>query len=176
MAARALGANPDCLIIDGRAEATTLPDHNIDLITVAQAINWFEPEPTKAEFWRILKPGGWLAIIRNYETDPEVGEALERIFPPETDTLQFKSGSNTPRNFYYGGDDYLRQSFAFTNQATWEQFLGAHSSASYAPDEESPLYASFERAAKEVFDRFSTGGVMVTHAATELYLGQIRET
>jgi SAM-dependent methyltransferase len=65
MAFKALGRYPTCQIIDGSAEATTLAAGSIDLIAVAQAIHWFEPAPARTEFVRILKPGGWLALLRN---------------------------------------------------------------------------------------------------------------
>jgi hypothetical protein len=38
-------------MIDGRAEATTLATHSIDLIAVAQAIGWFDPQPAKDKFF-----------------------------------------------------------------------------------------------------------------------------
>jgi ubiquinone/menaquinone biosynthesis C-methylase UbiE len=172
IAARDLGAYPSCHIVAGRAEATTLPDQAVDLITVAQAIQWFEPQPTRTEFLRILKPGGWLALLRNYGTNDELSEALEAVFPEETDTSALMK--RPPKRFYYGGDHFLKQTFAFTSQGTWEEFIGALSTASDAPDEGSPLYAAFEGAARSVFGRFSSGGLLESHLVTELYLGQIR--
>ncbi len=56
---------PKLNVIAGTAEATGLPDHSIDLITVAQAMHWFDLDKTRAEFARILKPGGWCAVIYN---------------------------------------------------------------------------------------------------------------
>jgi len=173
IAASELGAYPSCHIVDGRAEATTLPDQSIDLITVAQSTNWFDPQPTKIEFSRILKPGGWLALLRNYGTDDKVGEALEEVFPAESDTAALMRGRGTPRSLYYGSGDFTLQTFPFTTQRTWGEFIGSLSTASYAPDERSPLYADFERAARRVFDRFSSGGLLESHGETELYLGQV---
>lgn len=43
------------------AEASGLPDAGIALITVAQALHWFELEAFYAEARRVLKPGGLLA-------------------------------------------------------------------------------------------------------------------
>ena len=43
---------------DGSAEASTLPANSIDLITAGQAFHWFVAEQARAEFVRILKPGG----------------------------------------------------------------------------------------------------------------------
>lgn len=56
---------PKFTLIDGAAEAIGLPDHSVDLITVAQAMHWFDLKKTRAEFNRILKPGGWCAVIYN---------------------------------------------------------------------------------------------------------------
>lgn len=45
------------------AEKTNFPDHSFDLITVAQAIHWFDFDAFYAEVRRTLKPGGILAVI-----------------------------------------------------------------------------------------------------------------
>ncbi len=51
--------------VAGTAEATTLPDNCADFITVAQAFHWFDRESARREFQRILKPGGWVALVWN---------------------------------------------------------------------------------------------------------------
>jgi SAM-dependent methyltransferase len=173
IAADTLGGYPSCHIVDGRAEATTLADDSVDLITAAQATGWFEPQPTRAEFLRVLKPGGWFAELVNRGTDDALGKALEPIYPPETDTSTLMKRRGTPLTFYYGHADFYRWTFAFTTRHTWETFIGALSTASYAPHENSAFYADFERAARRVFDCFSTDGVLTASAVTELCLGQM---
>lgn len=175
IAARELDAHPGCHVVDGRAEATTLPDHSVDLITAAQAMHWFEPQPTRVEFLRILKPGGWLAILRNYGADDALSAVLAKMFPEgnSLDTAPLMKGRGTPPSFYYGGDTYLKQVFPFTTRSTREAFIGSLSTASYAPDRGSPWYADFERAANCVFDRLSCDGWLESRGATELYLGHI---
>ena len=37
----------------------------VDIITAAQSFHWFRPEEAREEFARILKPGGWLALVWN---------------------------------------------------------------------------------------------------------------
>ncbi len=56
----------------GQAEATGLPTAYADAVLSAQAFHWFDPEPTLAEFHRILKPGGWAVLMWNErdERDP----------------------------------------------------------------------------------------------------------
>lgn len=44
------------------AEASGLPAGTVDLVTVAQALHWFDLERFYAEVRRVLKPGGVLAI------------------------------------------------------------------------------------------------------------------
>lgn len=53
-------------IIDGTAEATTLPDHSIDVLTIAHALHWFNLEAFRAECHRIVKPGGLVVAIYNH--------------------------------------------------------------------------------------------------------------
>jgi len=168
-----LGGYPSRHVVDGRAEATTLADDSVDLIVVAQALGWFEPQLTRAEFLRILKSGGWFAELVNRDTDDELGEALEPIFPTETDTTTLMKRRGTPISFYYGHKGFQKWSFAFTTRHTWATFIGVLSTASYAPLETSALYADFARAAKRVFERFSADGILTSNAVTELHLGHM---
>jgi len=51
--------------VAGTAEATTLPDHSMGIVTAAQAAHWFDRTKARREFVRILKPGGWTVLIWN---------------------------------------------------------------------------------------------------------------
>lgn len=66
------------------AEATTLPAHSCDTITVAQALHWFELEAFYAEVRRVLKQRGVLAVwaYNELRISPEV-DALVRRFHDE---------------------------------------------------------------------------------------------
>mmetsp|Transcript_2368 Transcript_2368/g.7147 ORF Transcript_2368/g.7147 Transcript_2368/m.7147 type:complete len:275 (+) Transcript_2368:224-1048(+) len=54
-------AKPNVEFQEGTAESTGLPDSSVDLVTVAQALHWFDQPRAFAEFARVLKPGGVLA-------------------------------------------------------------------------------------------------------------------
>jgi len=43
-------------------EKTTLPDHSVDLITVAQAVHWFDRDTFYWELRRVGKPGAVVAV------------------------------------------------------------------------------------------------------------------
>jgi SAM-dependent methyltransferase len=76
---------------DGSGEATGLPEHSVDLVTVAQAFHWMRPDEALREFHRILKPGGRLAHVWNIQdrADPFTAgycAAMERhaVDPPRS--------------------------------------------------------------------------------------------
>lgn len=60
-----------------RAEQTSFDDYQFDLITVAQAIHWFEFDKFYNEVKRTLKPGGVIAVI-GYHL-PRINEQIDRI-------------------------------------------------------------------------------------------------
>jgi ubiquinone/menaquinone biosynthesis C-methylase UbiE len=53
--------------IAATAEATSLADHSVDVVTAGQAFHWFEREQARREFLRILVPMGWVVLIWNIQ-------------------------------------------------------------------------------------------------------------
>ena len=54
---------PEIPCLESSGEATALPAHSVDLVTVAQAFHWLDEEKFKKEMMRILRPEG-----KTYET------------------------------------------------------------------------------------------------------------
>ncbi|MBT8077361.1 MAG: class I SAM-dependent methyltransferase [Gammaproteobacteria bacterium] len=79
------------------AEESGLADHSVDLITVAQALHWFDIDAFFAEAQRVLAAGGVLAVW-SYErctVNPEIDrivdavfDAVEQFWPPERDIVE----------------------------------------------------------------------------------------
>jgi len=65
MRAACAEAVPGVPVLDGTAEAIPAGDGSLDVVTVAQAFHWFRPAPALAEIARVLRPGGWLAVVRH---------------------------------------------------------------------------------------------------------------
>ena len=72
----------------GRAETTGFEDNTFDLITVAQAVHWFDFEKFYAEVRRVAKPNATIAIW---------GYGMMRFHDEEVDNLI--------QNFYHGVTD-----------------------------------------------------------------------
>jgi SAM-dependent methyltransferase len=64
------------------AEQSCLDSNSIDLITVAQALHWFELEAFFAEARRVLRPGGVLAVWSYGLTrvDPEIDAVIHYLY------------------------------------------------------------------------------------------------
>jgi SAM-dependent methyltransferase len=58
-----LAAYPNFRMAEGGAEATTLDQASVDFVAAGQAFHWFKPQEARAEFLRILKPGGWTVLV-----------------------------------------------------------------------------------------------------------------
>jgi SAM-dependent methyltransferase len=63
----------------GPAEVSGLPDRSVDLVTVAQALHWFDVEAFHIEAWRVLRPGGVIAMW-TYPRPRFVDAALDARF------------------------------------------------------------------------------------------------
>lgn len=58
-------AVPEARAMDGTAEAIPVGDGSVDAIVVAQAFHWFDGPAALAEFHRVLRPDGRIALIWN---------------------------------------------------------------------------------------------------------------
>jgi hypothetical protein len=166
-----------CTVLDGTAEAIPLLSETVDLIAVAQAIHWFEPEAARDEFRRIARSGGWLALLRNYGTDEVLGRELATLMVEENgvDTGHAaRRPESKPVSYYFGGNEPLTQIFPFVLHEPCETFIGSLCSASFTPEEGHPLYPRFEREARVLFDRLSVDGLLTVRGQTELCVGRVQ--
>jgi SAM-dependent methyltransferase len=61
LAARSSGVS----VVAGSAEALPVDSSSVDLVTVSSAWHWFDHDRAAAEFARVLRPGGRLAVFWN---------------------------------------------------------------------------------------------------------------
>ncbi|TJZ72067.1 class I SAM-dependent methyltransferase [Chitiniphilus eburneus] len=78
----------------GVAERTGLPDAAFDVVTAGQCWHWFQRVDAAREAWRLLRPGGMLALA-HYDWLPLPGnmvEATERLILQHNPTWQGAGG------------------------------------------------------------------------------------
>lgn len=158
--------------IDGRAEATTLARASVDFVTAGQAAHWFEADAARAEFGRILKPGGWLMLVWN-ERRREPGfmseyETLIARHAPE------RSRIDTARiSRLFGGSGWRMAGFDHQQTLDAEGLRGRVASSSYTP---LPGTAEFRALMAEVdalFARHQREGRVTIAYDTEVYYGRL---
>src|SRR6266704_379281 len=144
--------------VAGSAEATTLAATSVDFITAGQAFNWFEPEKTRAEFRRILRPQGWVVAIWNFrEMETPFARAYEDIL------VKYGTDYTRVRDSYPKGHDvqrfflcvdFLHHTVPNVQFLDWDGLAGRLRSGSYVPQEGHANFAPMMDALREPFRRY----------------------
>lgn len=176
-AERLLAGYPAFASVDGTAEATTLPAASIDLITAGQAFHWFKQAPTRAEWRRILRPDGWVALIWNVRRDDtDFLRDYEAVLQAHaTDYNEVRHGNVSDEDlagFYGPGGPRLRR---LPNRQLFDLagLIGRVFSSSYTPEPGHPGYEPLRVALAELFERHQRDGQVAFEYETRLYFGRL---
>jgi SAM-dependent methyltransferase len=177
---RVLAAHEPALeVVEGSAEATTLPDASLDLIVVGRAMHWFDWPRAHQEFRRILRPDGWVLVATNGHRDngaPVSNRLSEILRTWRTDSAE----ADTRRDF----NDRLRE---FLDTPNWQRttlhhsmtidfttLLGYAESLSAIPRPGECWYDGMLAELRAVFEEYQRDGRLVTPLACQLFLGRLR--
>jgi SAM-dependent methyltransferase len=163
--------------IDASAEATTLDDASVDFITAGQSFHWFQPDTTKAEFRRILKPNGWIVVAWNdRDLDTPFATAYENLLVQfGTDYKRVKDAypeKSAMEQFFAGGSVNTR-SLPNEQQFDLEGLIGRVRSSSYAPQEGHPNYEPMMAAIQDLFRANEKDGRVRMEYSTHVYYGRL---
>ena len=172
-----LGQYPGFKSVKGDSENTTLPDESIDLIAAAQAFHWFRPEPTKTEFKRVIKPGGYAALIWNIrlvDSTPFLVEYEQFIMDNANDYAAVRHENVTDRDI---GDffDGSFESGEFDNVQVFD-FDGLNGrlfSSSYMPAQSSPSVEKVEAKLRGLFEKHARGGKIEIPYTTKIFYSKL---
>ncbi|NJN87675.1 MAG: class I SAM-dependent methyltransferase [Leptolyngbyaceae cyanobacterium SL_7_1] len=121
------------------AEETRLPDRSVDLLICCQSFHWFRPEASLAEFHRVLKPGGRIALMWN---DRDLNDAFtceySQILRSGSDQSIFdRSDRKSSDALAYNPrfTNFRRHNFSHRYQVDLERLIGLTLSASYTQKE-----------------------------------------
>jgi len=164
--------------VDGKADATGLPDASVDLVTVAQAFHWFDQETTRREFARILRPRGLAAIwwnsrrltgtrfLEGYETLlPQFGTDYASVAERYTDDERMRA--------WFGAGFCGSARFEHAQRLDFEALRGRLMSSSYAPQAGHPQHEPMLRALRELFDSCAEQGTVSFDYDTRIFAGHM---
>jgi SAM-dependent methyltransferase len=177
--ARLLAGFPHFTAIEGAAEATTLPDASVDLVTAGQAFHWFAPTATRREFARVLKPDGWVALVWNERRAAgsaflEGFDALLRRYAPEYEASSHrKVEAAAIAAFFAPGRVELRQ---FETAQVFDEagIAGRLLSSSYAPEPGHPNHRPMLAALSNLVARSGRAGRVTLAYDTKVWFGRLR--
>lgn len=173
-----LAAYPRFTNVSGIAEATTLPEKSIDIITVAQAAHWFDPEKARREFMRILKPGGWTVLLWNdRRTDStEFQRQYEQLLKKYgTDYEEVRQrGMVVAIEAFFAGSSFPTREFEYRQTFDYAGLEGRLLSSSYAPQQGEAQHEPMLRELRRIFDANQISGRIPFDHDTRVYYGQLK--
>ena len=165
--------------LPGTAEATTLPDAAADLLIAGQAFHWFDVPKAAIEARRVLRGGGWAALIWNDR------QSTGSAFLAGYEALLRTHGIDYARVIHRHVDDQaISQFFApaqphvatFDNPRALERedLLALAGSASYLPAPGDPRHTAMLTALNALFDLHAKDGAVQMMYRTRMHYAQPR--
>ena len=164
--------------VDGTAEATGLAAQSVALVTVGQALHWFDRPRARAEFARILRPGGWCLIA--YNNRSQSGSPFHCAYEQ---ILQRYGTDYAAVASRYLDEAQLRAFFApgamacttLVNVQTMdlEALIGRIVSSSYMPQAGHPRYTAMIADVERMFADHATDGRVCMEYECVLSFGQL---
>lgn len=160
---------PKLRCIAGTAESTGLSAGSIDLVTVAQAMHWFDLERTRTEFARILRPGGWCAVLYNNRrlSGDVFHEAYEQFLLEHGIDYKAVKEQHVGRKRlaqFFAPSPMKCESLLNAQPLSLEALKGRVLSSSYIPQPGDPRFPAMESALEKLFaEHAQNGAVTMIH-------------
>lgn len=174
-----LSAYPKFRSVAAAAEATTLADASVDFVMAAQAYHWFTPPVARAEFARILRPGGWVGVIWN-ERKKDLGlfaeayEQLLRTYGTDYATVSETYPESRRMSKLFGGNGFRHRIFANEQRMDFDALCGRLLSSSYAPAAGHPKHEPMLAELRRIFDQHAQNGRVRFRYDTHVYCGRLK--
>ncbi|CRK83135.1 class I SAM-dependent methyltransferase [Neobacillus massiliamazoniensis] len=160
--------------IDASSENTNLESESVDIIVCGQSFHWFEPEPTKKEFFRILKPDGFVVIINNRrKSGSEFMNEYVELIRKYSDSEVSKT-FNTNFSDFFGSKTIYKEVFNNSKTFNLEILQGDLLSYSYIPSEEKKIFSTMISVFELLFKKHNKNGNVIFDYETVLYLCKMK--
>jgi SAM-dependent methyltransferase len=175
VAERRFAGMPGFASLAGRAEASGLAAGSVEMVLAAQAFHWFDPEPTRAEWRRILRPGGSVALVWNARRaggTPFAAAYEALLLRHGTDYLEIgHRGVAAERLARFFGNGCERHRFANEQRLDADGLRARLLSSSYVPAAGQPGHAAMLDELAAIFARHAEAGAVRLLYDVDLYFG-----
>lgn len=168
---------PNFRSVDGTSEATNLPDQSVDFVTAAQAFHWFDKARARAEFRRILRENGFVALIwneRQLDTNDFLRgyEGLLKSFGNDYEKVRHDNlDENIFREFFQ--TEFRQKTFFNVQTLDFEGLKGRILSSSYMPTEEDKRFEPMIVELQGLFAKHAENGKIQVLYDTKVYYAKI---
>jgi SAM-dependent methyltransferase len=164
---------------EGRAEATGLEPRSVNLVAAGQAFHWFDRPRARAEFERILKPGGWVALVWNERLTStpflaDYEQLLHRYSGDYARVDHRNIGEEALAEFFHPGH-FRQEVFFIRQQFDWAGVQGRWLSSSYVPASGQPGHEQMRAELEAIFRRYQQDGLVDWEYKTRVYYGRFVE-
>ena len=176
-AERQLGGRSGFHSVDASAESSGLPDASVDFVTAGQAFHWFDADAARAEFRRILRPGGWVVLIWNERRADAAGflkayDALLLEHGTDYANVDHRQIDEAKIAAFFVGGPFENAHLDNAQTLDCAGLAGRVRSCSYVPAAGEPGFAPMMAAVDALFDQFAQGGYVTIAYDTTVYMGQ----
>lgn len=170
--------HPRLQCVAGTAEETGLPDHCASLVTVGQALHWLNHARARAEFARILNPGGCCAIVYNHRrrSGDIFHDGYERVlrdFGLDYEAVQREHPGPEKIAAFFAPSEVTTAILANEQELTLEGLKGRVLSSSYMPQAGQPGYEEMTAAIEALFFGCAREGTVRLDYETAVSWGRI---
>jgi SAM-dependent methyltransferase len=173
-----LSRYPNFHSIAGTAEATTLADRSVDGIVAGQAFHWFDRQKCRDEFARIVRPGGFVALVWNTlrtEATPFMSgyEALRKEFGTDYAAVRHENIEPAVLRNWFDAGTYRTAKFPHHQEFDLEGLIGRLLSSSYLPSAGQPGHEEMVAAAKRLFEMNEQADRVALEYNAEVHVGRV---